>query len=73
MLRLLASKSQDREVYRYQSWAEAVSPTIIATIEYKKGKRELEVGGAGAHLCFQNEKGTHWWTRLPLSVLPPKK
>src|ERR1043165_5758472 len=62
LLWLLAARSQDGTMYRYQPWAEAVSPSIIATIEYKRAKGELEVGGVGAHLCFQDEKGLHWWT-----------
>jgi hypothetical protein len=71
---LLAAKSNDGTIYAQTPWAEGVSPSIVATIEYKnKTKGAMQIGGAGTHLCFQDQKGVHWWTRLTPPPAPPKK
>jgi hypothetical protein len=68
-----ALEKSPKNLYSYQPWANKVSPQFIARLEYANDKSgDLQL--ANGYVCFEDESGTHWWTRFTIpSDLNPKR
>jgi len=60
-----ALQKSPKTLYRHQPWANAVKPDFVARLNYSGGKTG-DLFMTYGYLCFQDESGTHWWTRFTM-------